>query len=276
MNQNLSNPDSVSPFDRIRKMDENGLEYWEARELQEHLDYTEWRNFEKTIKKAMISCKVARQEISDHFVETNKMVSLGSGSQRSVIDYRLTKYACYLVAMNGDVEKERIALAQAYFAVQTHYAETVQKKSKGQEKERIFTQDVRRRCIANEKIIPDGYWCVVTEMWREAWALESFMKELQPSRLPDGSCGKKWRQYLRESNHPLLSQSYQFPLHAPHEQGLVGVNIYPMEVLPLFRSWLKREYAEYYDTTYSPSRVIGAPEKKRLRKGEEEKKQLPE
>jgi hypothetical protein len=109
-------------FEGIRHMDEQG-EYWLARELAPNLDYALWQNFERVIKKAMKSCEGSGNAASDHFIDVNKMIPTGKGAQRSVQDYRLTRYACYLIAQNGDTTKEVIALAQTYFAVQTRRQE---------------------------------------------------------------------------------------------------------------------------------------------------------
>lgn len=110
-------------FDDLRHIDENGNEYWFARELQAALQYKEWRNFQKVISTAQIACKISQQDIDDHFVEVNKMVEIGSGAKRSQIDYKLTRYACYLIVMNGDPRKEVIAWGQTYFAVKTRQQE---------------------------------------------------------------------------------------------------------------------------------------------------------
>lgn len=115
-----------SPFDAIRLVKDDGPEYWSARDLQKPLGYVEWRKFEDSIERAKISCEVNGQAILDHFGGAAKMVTLGSGAQREVVDYWLTRYACYLVAMNGDVRKPEIAAAQAYFAIQTYKAEQQQ------------------------------------------------------------------------------------------------------------------------------------------------------
>ena len=105
-----------------------GVECWSARELAKLLGYAQWRNFENIVNKAKAACEHAEQEVSYHFAEVGKMVSLGSGSEREVSDYMLTRYACYLVAQNGDPRKPQVAFAQNYFAVQTRRAELVQQR----------------------------------------------------------------------------------------------------------------------------------------------------
>ena len=108
--------------------DYQGIECWSARELQILLNYTEWRNFENVINKAKDSCKTAKQDINNHFVEVNKMVQIGSGAEKSITDILLTRYACYLIAQNGDPKKEEIAFAQSYFAIQTRKQEILEER----------------------------------------------------------------------------------------------------------------------------------------------------
>ena len=110
-------------FEDIKHIDEYGNEYWEARELQKVLDYVQWRKFENIIKKAMLSCEASGDNILDHFAQVGKMVQLGSGSERKIINYKLSRYACYLIVMLGDEHKEVISLGRKYFVIQTRRSE---------------------------------------------------------------------------------------------------------------------------------------------------------
>ena len=112
----------------LHKDDESDVEFWYARELMVLLGYERWENFDKAIQRAMDSCEVSGIAVENHFREVTKMVPLGSGSKRSVKDYMLTRYACYLIAQNGDPRKEEIAFAQGYFAVQTRKQELIEER----------------------------------------------------------------------------------------------------------------------------------------------------
>ena len=136
----------TNDFESYARQTENGVEFWLARDLQHLLGYGKWDNFKSVVSKARTACEVAGHTVLDHFADAGKMVSLGSGSQREVPDMMLTRYACYLIAQNGDPRKEEIAFAQTYFAVQTRKLEIIQQRIL--ETERI---SARRKLAGTEK-----------------------------------------------------------------------------------------------------------------------------
>jgi phage regulator Rha-like protein len=184
----------------------------------------------------------------------------GSAGGRPESYYMLDERQCLILA--GSLKKGKEAdewhdfLVDAFLTARNRVKELESRQPS--KEEQIFTKDVQQRCIRNEKLLPPGYWCVVTEMWREAWTLEAFQKELKPTSVPDGSCGTKWRNYLKSIEHPLLSKSKKACLHVPNLKNRVEVWIYSDDLLSEFRSWIRATYADYYVISYSPTRLIGA------------------
>lgn len=142
-NENYTN----QTFEDIKHINENGIEYWYARELQLVLNYKEWRKFENVINKAKESCKNSGVTVFDHFVDVDKMVQIGSGAKRKQKDYKLTRYACYLIAQNGDSRKKVIALAQTYFAIQTRKQEISEKEyiSLTEDEKRFYQRSLTKK-----------------------------------------------------------------------------------------------------------------------------------
>lgn len=136
-----------SKFEEIVQINnETGAECWFARDIQSLLSYAKWENFEKVIEKAKISCKNAGLKEEDHFLDIRKMVRIGSGSSREINDIALTRYACYLIAQNGDSSKDQVAFAQTYFAIQTRKQELIEKRLG--ERERLVA---RKKLTISEK-----------------------------------------------------------------------------------------------------------------------------
>ena len=142
-----SNNNYHSPFESIKQIDNDGNEYWFARDLQEVLEYSEWRNFSKIIEKAKNACETSGHRVQSEFVDTNKLVDVGANLQRSIQDIVLSRYACYLIAMNGDPRKEVIALAQTYFAVKTHEQEQLELQKEDSLRRQI-RQDIKEHNIS--------------------------------------------------------------------------------------------------------------------------------
>ncbi len=144
--KNELSKNTSSIFDQIKQIDANGNEYWTARTLAKVLDYTDFRNFLSVIEKAKEACINSKQQIEDHFVEFNEMVSIGSGAERGLFSFMLSRYACYLIVQNADPSKEVIANGQTYFAVQTRIQEI--KEMEGYNS--LSSEDEKRLFLRNE------------------------------------------------------------------------------------------------------------------------------
>jgi DNA-damage-inducible protein D len=136
----------LSVFEQIKQTDDNGNEFWMARQLAKALAYTDFRNFISVIEKAKESCKNSGQKISDHLVEVNEVVAVGSGATYHYPSYKLSRYACYLIVQNADPSKETVAMGQTYFAVQTRLQEI----RKMDEYNQLSTEDEKRLFLRNE------------------------------------------------------------------------------------------------------------------------------
>lgn len=140
----------TTTFEAHAQQTENGIEFWLARDLQYLLGYAKWDNFLNVVSKAKTACEVSEHQVTDHFADVGKMVDLGSGSQREVDDIMLTRYACYLIAQNGDPKKPEIAFSQTYFAIQTRRAELIEQRLL--EAERL---SARKKLTETEKELSD-------------------------------------------------------------------------------------------------------------------------
>lgn len=138
-NEIESVPGGVSPFERIRRVNDVGAEYWSSRDFSGVLGYTDYRNFEQVVGKARLACFNSGQRIEDHFVDVTEMIEIGKGGQRAVKTVLLSRYACYLIVQNADPSKEIVALGQTYFAVQTRRQELSDKAT--EEDRRLLLRD---------------------------------------------------------------------------------------------------------------------------------------
>ncbi len=136
---------SDQTFESIKHVNEYGEEYWLARELQPVLEYAQWRRFSDAIERAKLACKNSGFAVEDHFADVGKMVDIGSGAERQIDDVMLSRYACYLIVMNGDPRKDVIAIGQSYFAVKTRQQELIDNYEQ-------MSEDQKRLAIRNEMI----------------------------------------------------------------------------------------------------------------------------
>jgi DNA-damage-inducible protein D len=136
---------SDQTFEYIKHINDNGIEFWYARELQSVLEYTQWRNFESVIDKAKTACINSGNDVDDHFADLSKTIPMPKTAEKLISDYQLSRYACYLIVQNGDPRKEVIALGQTYFAVKTRQQELIEDYD-------LLTEEQKRLAIRNEMI----------------------------------------------------------------------------------------------------------------------------
>jgi len=162
----------MTNFESYKHLTEDGLEFWLARELQWLLWYAKWENFIEVIDKAKISCKSNQIEVLDHFPDVRKMVSLWSGAQREINDMMLTRYACYLIAQNGDPRKSQIAFAQSYFATQTRKLEVIQEKLQYYERitarKKLSESESELSKVIYEQTKSDKNFAIIRSKWDAA------------------------------------------------------------------------------------------------------------
>ena len=134
-------------FESIKHVDDGGNEYWYARELQKVLEYKRWDKFYNVIESAQVACSISNNNVLDHFSQVGKMVDIGSNTSRNIVDYKLSRYACYLIAQNGDSRKKVIALAQTYFAIQTRKQELLEEEynSLTEDEKRIYQRNLTKK-----------------------------------------------------------------------------------------------------------------------------------
>jgi DNA-damage-inducible protein D len=172
---------SETPFDRIRHIDENGMEYWIARELMPLLDYVKWQNFKKVINRAKISAKTAGHRVSDHFGLLMSVTQSGKGRSQTAANYKLSRLACYLIIENGDPDKKPVADGQTYFAAQTRKQEIAAEKAKSQQQLKR-NQDVTAYQLSGH----DQQWSEMRVDSKDSHkALTSALKNTHENEKPD-------------------------------------------------------------------------------------------
>ena len=249
-----------SPFDAIRHAEENSdgseFEYWEAREAMGHLGYSDWRNIENVIRKARTACRKSGSDPGDHFVDVNKMVTLGSGAERSVPDVQMTRFGMYLLAMNGDPEKSGIAMAKVYFAVQTRRAE-VELPPVAQTQPTLLPYTIRvLEAAAVEPNVPDEHWCIFIESSHVLIQAEQVLVpaglKLDVEDLLDGSIGQRWSAFRNGKAWAVKRSQFAYRFPPPSKRSCIVVrpHAYHDTELTHFRRWLKHVYLPIHFSDY--------------------------
>jgi len=177
--------------------EKEGIEFWFARDLQKLLGYDKWENFSNVIEKAKESCKNAKFEVNDHFPEVRKTISMPKWASKEIEDYMLTRYACYLIAQNGDPRKEEIAFAQSYFAIQTRKQELIEKRIALQERfearNKLIASETELSKLIYERGVDDAGFARIRSKGDKA-LFGGFTTAQMKNKLKIQTNGPKWRE----------------------------------------------------------------------------------
>lgn len=234
-----------SPFDDIMHIEEDGTEWWSARELKDAMKYKEWRNMENVIRKARSSCRNSGQQPSDHFVDVNKNSNTPG---RPGLDVQMTRFGCYLVAMCGDPDKFEVAAAQQYFAVQTRVAELqAAKDTEIVAVPRPWSERFRQSVQPHMQYMSlyyEGCFTVATTLVGQMLCMEDelirHMFRLSPTDRPDISIGSCWAHYRRSQG--LRSDGRYAPLWLPDREFSVDLHVYGDDERGKCETWFNRVY----------------------------------
>lgn len=239
-----------SPFDAIMHQDDDGAQWWSARELMPYLGYLRWENMENVLGKAQAACRNSGHQVSDHFREAAKMIATGKGAQRYVVEVQLTRFGCYLMAMNGDPDKAEVAAAQRYFALMTRAAEiqaVVPVHEGDTQTPRPWSVRFKETYQPHIRAIYQrhpGCFTVVTALVPHFLTLEDelirHMLKPRSSDRPDVSVGLRWSKHRRQLGHPDVTQFA--PLWLPDQGMDVQLRVYPDLERGIFEFWFGQIY----------------------------------
>lgn len=229
-------------------VEEDGTEWWSAREMAEELRYSDWRNMENVIRKARSSCRNAGQQVADHFVDTTKMMALGKGSYRPVPDVHMTRFGCYLLAMCGDPDKFEVAAAQQYFAVQTRVAElNAAEQPSSPAIPRPWSERFKETIRPHMRFVYENYpgcFTVVTTLVGQMLSLEDelirHMLKPSASDRPDISIGLCWGNHRRDLG--LAPVERLAPLWLPDQAREAELRVYDDSERGAFEIWFSQVY----------------------------------